>query len=86
MEEQRGKQWHLDKTFSIGHLLTTTIMASSVVLWAMKMDTRISVIEAKQAASKENQQRIELQVRESLEHIDAALIRIETKLDHKKDK
>ena len=86
MIEQRGKQWHLDKSLSISHLLTTILIASSVMVWAMKMDTRISIVEAKQTVSKENQTRIEQQMHDNLGEIKESLIRIESKMDRKADR
>ena len=86
MIEQRGKQWHLDKSLSISHLITTVMIASSVMIWAMKMDTRISIVEAKQMTSKENQNRIEQQMHDNLGEIKESLIRIESKIDRKVDR
>ena len=42
-KEQRG--WHLDKTVSISHLLTTLLIVISAITWAMGVDKRISQTE-----------------------------------------
>lgn len=42
-----GRKWHLDKTISVSHILTTLAIAGSVFMWAMKMDQRVSIMEAK---------------------------------------
>ena len=34
-------QWHLDKTVSIGHIISTVAIALSVFSWALVMDKRI---------------------------------------------
>lgn len=86
MAEQRGQQWHLDKTFSVSHLITTLAMASSIFVWAMKMDARVSVVESQQTYTKENEGRIEAQMRDSLKEVSATLVRIEQKLDGKADR
>ena len=84
--EQRGKQWHIDKSFSIGHLLTTILIASSVFLWAGKMDSRMAIIEERQVTTKENQARIEASVHDNLSEIKNTLLRIEARMEHKADK
>lgn len=43
--ERRG--WHLDKTVSISHLMTTLTIAGSVFIWASKMEQRIVVLETR---------------------------------------
>ena len=86
MEEQRGRQWHLDKSISVGHLLTTLLIAGSVFTWALKIDTRISIIETKQEQSKEDRVRIEKQNSQNYAEIKDTLIRIEAKIDRKRDR
>lgn len=44
MPHQR-RHWHLDKSVSVGHLITTLSLAAAVFMWAMKMETRISLLE-----------------------------------------
>lgn len=43
MEDVDG--WHLDRRISIGHLVTTATLLVAMVLWAGRMDTRISLLE-----------------------------------------
>jgi hypothetical protein len=38
-----GRRWHLDRRVSIGHLLTTTAVAVSVVLWLADVEKRVSL-------------------------------------------
>ncbi|WP_245921263.1 hypothetical protein [Bowmanella denitrificans] len=38
-QERRG--WHLDKTISVGHLLSTVIIAIPVFTWVATVDKRI---------------------------------------------
>lgn len=47
--DRRG--WHLDKTVSISHLLTTITIAGSVFIWASKMEQRIVVLETRMESS-----------------------------------
>ena len=56
-------RWHLDKTISVGHLLSTIVIAVSVFSWASAVDTRVEhnaqaiIYLTKQ--QQENKQRIE---------------------------
>ena len=43
--DRRG--WHLDKTVSVSHLMTTLTIAASVFVWASKMEQRIVVLETR---------------------------------------
>lgn len=44
-DNRRG--WHLDKTVSVSHLLTTLTIAASVFVWASRMEQRIVVLETR---------------------------------------
>jgi len=35
------KNWHLDKTISVGHLLSTVVIAISLFSWASAVDRRV---------------------------------------------
>ena len=44
--DRRAKQdWHLEKTVSISHILTTLAALSAVVIMGSKFDTRLSLVE-----------------------------------------
>lgn len=86
MEGDRRQHWHLDKNISVGHLLTTLALAGSVLVWAMSMDTRVTVLEAELAHSQKYDERMERDWRETMQKLESALIRIEAKLDGKADK
>lgn len=45
--EPDRRAWHLDKTISVSHLLTTVAIAGSVFVWASKMEQRLSVLETR---------------------------------------
>jgi len=85
-ENRRAHHWHLEKSISIGHIITTIAIAGSVLAWAMKMDTRLSVVETQVYYASEQRHQIETHGREGLAEIKSALIRIETKIDRKVDK
>lgn len=56
MPEDR-RQWHLDKTFNISHILTTLAIAGSMFTYANNMDKRVAVLEARVTAQAEVAQR-----------------------------
>lgn len=85
-DDRREHHWHLEKTISIGHIITTIAIAGSVLTWAMRMDTRVSVVETQLHHAAEQQQRFESNSRDGMNEIKAALIRIEQKIDNKADK
>lgn len=81
-----NNSWHLEKTVSVGHIITTLTVAGSVLIWALHMDTRVSLLELSRDVGQANDARIETQVKEGLIEIKGTLIRIETKIDGKADK
>lgn len=84
MEDQRN--WHLDKNISVGHIFTTLTVACSLIVWLMHMDARVAVLEAENVHNLRFHTTMETRVQDSLNKLDAALIRIEAKLDGKADK
>lgn len=55
-EDQRS--WHLDKSVSIGHIITTLAAVGSFVAWALKQESRVTNIEA---MTRQNAQAIEME-------------------------
>ncbi len=84
--DRREGGWQLEKTISIGHIITTITVACSVIVWAMHMETRIALVEQETVNGARNDTRIEKLVGDSVGRVEAALLRIEMKLDHKADK
>lgn len=41
MTEQRGRAWHLDKTISISHFISTFMIFVSFAIWASNLDKRV---------------------------------------------
>lgn len=85
-DRRQTDSWHLEKNISIGHIITTAMVAISLITWGMHMETRIALVEHEQATAKEADARIETQVRESVTRIESLLVRIDAKLDQKVDK
>lgn len=46
MENRRDSDsWHLEKTVSISHIISTVLVIISVLTFAFKMDTRVTILE-----------------------------------------
>jgi len=60
MEERRKADgWHIKKEISYGHILTTAVIAFSLLGWANSVDKRLTIVEYSQAHSKEMFQKID---------------------------
>tara|TARA_R110000744_G_C19174565_1_gene542021 strand:- start:523 stop:795 length:273 start_codon:yes stop_codon:yes gene_type:complete len=53
------KEWHLDKSLSVGHILTTAILFASAISAFYSLSTRLSVVEDRIISILENQVRID---------------------------
>lgn len=42
------ENWHLDKSVSAGHILTTAMMIAGFVIWMLSQSDRITVLEVQQ--------------------------------------
>lgn len=87
-EDKRAPQsgWRLEKSISLGHIITTVAVVGSVLTWAMSMNTRVSVVETQIINSITDREHSAAASRDGIIEIKAALIRIEAKLDNKVDK
>lgn len=78
LEPPRG--WHLDRSVSIGHILTTLATAAALIAWAMRQENRMATLEtasrtAQSALEREESERKELktEIRQELREIRALL-------------
>ena len=79
--ENERRQWHLDKTVSIGHIISTLIIALSVFSWAMVIEKRIEQNAQSIKFLTQNQKRIESHVDSTRQEIRQDLQAINSKLD-----
>ena len=54
------EDWHLDKSVSVGHILTTVMLVAAAVGAFYSLSTRLAVVEDKILIILENQTRIDL--------------------------
>jgi len=85
-EERRQQSWHLEKSISIGHIITTLTVSMSVLVWASNTETRITVLESEATHATEQNKATEQYVRESVVRIEAAIVRMEDVVRGKADK
>lgn len=79
MSNEITESWHIDKKITIGHIITTLVVAISVVTYMSMIERRVAILEEKQLMMRE-------MFAEDLNSIKHHLIRIESKIDGKADK
>ncbi|MCB5226213.1 hypothetical protein JAO78_005225 [Alishewanella sp. 16-MA] len=82
-ESTNERSWHLDKTISVGHLVSTVIIAVSIFSWAVTLDKRveqnsisISHIKEQQMAEQRRAQELRQEIKQDLRDINAKLDRM----------
>jgi hypothetical protein len=40
-KDRRGRDWHLDKTVSISHIISTILIVISILAWAQGVEKRV---------------------------------------------
>ncbi len=77
------RSWHLDKTISVGHLVSTVIIAVSVLSWAVTLDKRVeqnslNIAHLKEQLAKDQRQvqELRLEIKQDLRDINAKLDRL----------
>lgn len=81
---QRGpdkRSWHLDKTISVGHLVSTLVIAISVFSWAVTLDKRVEQNSIAIVHLKEQQANEQKRLQELRQEIKQDLRDINHKLD-----
>lgn len=68
--------WHLDKTISISHILTTASAIGAALIFASKLDTRVSLLEQASALQQKDASEFKSVVREDLKNINGKLDRL----------
>ena len=79
--EQEPERWHIKREFQLSHLITTVVMAVSVILYLGKMEQRIALIEQAVAQQHERDERQDRAIGDALKAIDSRLGKMDDKLD-----
>ena len=75
------RSWHLDKTISVGHLVSTLVIAISVFSWAATLDKRVEQNSIAIVHLKEQQANEQKRLQELRQEIKQDLRDINQKLD-----
>lgn len=75
------REWHLDKTISVGHLISTVTIALSVFVWAMALEKRVEQHAIQIQMIKESQVHEQSRLEAMRLEIKADNLRMEDKLD-----
>lgn len=78
--------WHIDKRFTVGHIITTLVVGISAIMYITGVEKRVSLLEAKMAQQDLRMERISEAMLRGFDKMESHLIRIETKMDGKADK
>jgi hypothetical protein len=80
------ERWHLDRRVSVGHIVTTILVAVSAAVWMMRLESHILAQSARidwiEQAVKEDQ----VEIKSTLRRIWDTLRRVEEKVARKVDK
>ena len=68
--------WHLDKTVSLSHILTTAVLAASIFTWGANMDKRVSLVEQEQTRQEKDMRRLDVTIDTKLNAIDKKIDRL----------
>ena len=79
--ENDRREWHLDKTVSVGHIISTLVIAMSVFSWALAIDKRVEQNAQNIKFLTQNHKRLENHVEATRNEIRQDLRAINAKLD-----
>lgn len=80
-EEDKVAHWHLDRRVNVGHLVTTAMLAGSLVVWAMTIETRLAEHGVQITSVAEQIERIEDRNNSNMIALTDVINRINDKLD-----
>lgn len=73
--------WHLKREIQVGHIITTLVVAFSVVLYIGKLEQRIALIEALSISQRDRDEQQDKAVGRQMGLVVKQLDRIDEKLD-----
>lgn len=81
-----GSGWHLDRRVSVGHIVTTLMVAVGVVVWMQRLEASALLNAQAVAQQAARIDRLEQRTERRFREIKELLVRIEQKLDRKADR
>lgn len=73
--------WHLKKEFQVGHIITSIVIAGSVLTYVNKIEQRLAIVETQLIQQRDRDERQDKITSESLAILRAQFDRIDAKLD-----
>ena len=80
-QQQQQKEWHLDKTLSISHIISTVAIALSAFAWAMAIEKKIEQNTQRLIFLEAVEKRLEDRVDRTRDELKQDLRAIDSKLD-----
>ena len=74
-------RFHIDRSVSVGHIVTTLALIGSLVVFALRTETKIEINAARIEATEKRIDRETLRTASEIEAIRASQIRMEDKID-----
>jgi hypothetical protein len=81
MTDESKEPWHIKREIQIGHLVSTAVVAFSVIWYAGKLEQRVALVEQSVSLQKERDATQDIQAAAAQAQINAQLARIDAKLD-----
>lgn len=79
--KQERRQWHLDKTFSVSHLISTIAAIATLIVMGSKFDTRVTLLEQQMTQQNIDQRRQDSEATELRKGIKEDLRDLSSKVD-----
>lgn len=76
-----NRNWHVDKSISVGHMVSTIMLFAALLGFVMSTNTKIEVTAERVTGVEARIDRAEIQSRQDAARLASSLYRIEDKLD-----
>lgn len=75
-QDKEKRPWHLDRTVSLSHIITTVSAIGAALIFASKLDTRVSLLEQSATQQQRDVSDFKAAVRQDLRDISTKLDRL----------
>lgn len=81
MSDISNRGFHLERSISVGHLITTVVIGVSALMYVTKMEARLDVHDSRLSAAEQRLDRERIQTDAAMAEIRATLRRLDDKMD-----
>ena len=78
---ERRAGWHFNKGINVGNILTVVLLFSSVIIYAKTIEQRVAVVESSMVLRRENNERSDKHLAESIASLRADVGVLNAKVD-----